>query len=71
MFMNKVREGERDMFQPWTEWFWIGSTLWAILAVAMIEYNPEMERNLGLLATSSSHPDLAPNTKHVFPFNTG
>lgn len=75
MFMNKVKEGERERercFSLGLNGLELAQLLWANLAAAVIEYNTEIKRSLGLLATSSSSlPELAPATKHVFSFNTG
>lgn len=74
MFMNKVKEGERERERDFSlkrNGLELAQLLWANLAVAVIESNTETKRSLGLLATSSSHPHLAPSAKHVFPFNTG
>lgn len=72
MFITKLRRERERWFSLELNGPELAQLLWAILAAAVIEYNTEMKRSLGLLATSSSSlPELAPTTKHVFPFNTG
>lgn len=77
MFMNKVKEGEKERerercFSLVLNGLELAQLLWTNLAVVVIEYNTELKRSLGLLATSSSSlPELAPTAKHVFPFSTG